>query len=440
MKKSNIIKSIIFVIAILIGSITINNNSNTVNAVSRKGVGFTIAATFPDVNMQRAVVKQLGVADENVFLTREMLDSATFIQFQDYGIEDVSGIELFTKVTTLYLAGNNLTTLPDNFCNGFSSLNTLVLAYNQLTDFPTSCETKLPNLTYISLNHNNLSVIPATLFKLPKLRILYLFNNNLTEIPNEISTLTSLRTINVSNNDLKVFPTQLQLPYLISLNVGYNKIKTLPADLSMFENLYFLGLEGNELTSIPEQLAGFDFTSKTSEVTYDFDNNHISSIPAVFTDKMNTKLDIRAADQTITLDPIKWSKSIEIANTIKTYTNEIIAPAVIDTNGIYSNNTVVWSGLDNKAQTVTYTFRTELPNSAANPTPTNDYTFFSGTVIIPVTYNENPGAEVLVPDKEITGENATNLPKTGSELLTLSTIILTLSATTLFAYRVRENK
>ena len=103
-------------------------------------------------------------------------------------------------MTTLYLAGNQLTEIPEVLGN-LTQLTTLHLAGNQLTEIPEVLG-NLTQLTELDLHENQLTEIPESLENLTQLTTLYLSNNQLTEIPEVLGNLTQLEEIGLDNNPL----------------------------------------------------------------------------------------------------------------------------------------------------------------------------------------------------------------------------------------------
>jgi hypothetical protein len=98
-----------------------------------------------------------------------------------------------TGVTTLWLEGLNLTSLPDEICK-LEKLQTLHLRGNKLTHLPKDF-VKLENLTHLFLDRNNLTHLPEDIGKLENLLSLGIKNNNLKALPEDIVKLSKLMFI-----------------------------------------------------------------------------------------------------------------------------------------------------------------------------------------------------------------------------------------------------
>jgi hypothetical protein len=83
----------------------------------------------------------------------------------------------------LDMASNKLTELPEDF-QELSELRIVDFSYNQLASFPAVA--KLTKLETLELTDNNLSTVPSELGALPKLWLLKLLGNPIHEIPPEV--------------------------------------------------------------------------------------------------------------------------------------------------------------------------------------------------------------------------------------------------------------
>jgi type IX secretion system substrate protein len=147
-------------------------------------------------------------------------------------IANLSGVQYFTSLTTLYCEDNALTTLPalpntltQLFCdrnhitsipNLPNSLNTIYCQYNSLTSLPV-----LPtSLQFLWCEHNSLTSLPA----LPNsLSLLSCFTNSLTILPVLPDSLIALAC---DSNNISCFPT---FPTSItSINIYSNPYNCLP--------------------------------------------------------------------------------------------------------------------------------------------------------------------------------------------------------------------
>ena len=167
-------------------------------------------------------------------------------------------IKLLTSLSTVILAGNELTDLPSEM-GTLSTLTTLFLDYNNFTTIPDSFS-MLTNLQFFSMGHNHFQEsIPALLGALTSLQILLMSNNQFFgELPTGLAKLTHLTTLALDNNDvegkLTVLEnmTKLELLYLegnaFSGSIDDNflselkSLHTLDLSNNLFEGSFTIGL------------------------------------------------------------------------------------------------------------------------------------------------------------------------------------------------------
>eukprot|EP01128_Nolandella_sp_AFSM9_P006857 TRINITY_DN3614_c0_g1_i1.p1 TRINITY_DN3614_c0_g1~~TRINITY_DN3614_c0_g1_i1.p1 ORF type:complete len:2040 (-),score=393.86 TRINITY_DN3614_c0_g1_i1:176-6295(-) len=206
-------------------------------------------------------------------------------------IDEVS-FGTMTRVTTLSLAGNFLTTLPR--FSKLRVLTTLNLSRNPLysvrsfSNIPTlhslslsDCElvslaglTGLPALSELNLDSNSIKEIPFSFKEFTALEYVNLGTNQLTYIARDIlEAWTRLKTLNLSHNlfrESPVFDSNIRLETLhfshnllnnfpscarcplTRLDLSSNKLMVVPIELGEQRRLENLNLRQNELEVIPE--------------------------------------------------------------------------------------------------------------------------------------------------------------------------------------------
>lgn len=176
----------------------------------------------------------------------------TTLNVSGKSISNLTGIEGFTNLTSLYCSENHLTvlpTLPNSITllniskNGLttlptlpSSLNVLYSYTNRLTSLPT-----LPSgLTWLECQDNQLTSLPA----LPNgIEELHAYNNLLPSLPTLPSNLTILK---VSFNQLTSLPI---LPnFLYRLDCNDNKLTSLP---TLPNSMGLLACFNNDIRCLP---------------------------------------------------------------------------------------------------------------------------------------------------------------------------------------------
>lgn len=90
----------------------------------------------------------------------------------------------------------------------------------------------------------------------PLLHHLDLSYNLLTHLPADLAQLSVLETLRLEHNDLNTLPPGIgQLSNLESLTLDWNHLATLPPQVGRLTRLLTLSLEHNQLTSLPEDIA-----------------------------------------------------------------------------------------------------------------------------------------------------------------------------------------
>lgn len=153
-----------------------------------------------------------------------------------------------TKIT-LKMAKNALRVTPDGKLR-------LDLSNVGIATFP-KCLLKLRNIEELDLSRNKLKIIPEFIGQLTGLRWLDLHSNQIEQLPESIGLLGSLLYFNLCNNNLDsagLSPDIGSLRNLQVLNLGMNRLNTLPPTLATLTNLTELGLFDNLFTQIPEYI------------------------------------------------------------------------------------------------------------------------------------------------------------------------------------------
>ena len=188
-------------------------------------------------------------------------------------------------------------------------LEVLLLQNNSLTSFQSKNQFCLLNA--LNLRSNQLTEIPPQLFKLNNLHTLILSDNKITNVPISIKNLKSLTSLDLSCNPITQFPEAIQLlplrqlqfwgtkisripsivfrkesilrNTLISLDLHFNKIESLPLAFCSLSLLIYLDLSSNCLTNIP-----YDIHRLRNLRHFNLRNNNLRILaPSI------TKLDLR---------------------------------------------------------------------------------------------------------------------------------------------------
>ncbi|KAL9652395.1 hypothetical protein ABK040_012050 [Willaertia magna] len=161
----------------------------------------------------------------------------------------------------LYLNGNRLKYIPNDFLDNFMFLRELNLSNNRLS-LPDDIFKNVVKLQKLELDSMGLKKCPPSLKYLTKLKYLSISKNKITTFnllnegknkPNNIfDNLKKLEYLNLSSNRLNRFPTQIcNCINLEMLNLSNNRINNeLPDEISKLKKLSILFLNGNKLTPI----------------------------------------------------------------------------------------------------------------------------------------------------------------------------------------------
>lgn len=153
----------------------------------------------------------------------------------------------------LRLAGNQLTTIPDDTFKSLGNLHALELAANQLEDLPQKVLSPLRALHRLGASHNQLHTLSQhALANCSDLRELELAANRFAKISSELlATVPRLELLDLSGNQLELLPLFPSLPTLTVLKVSDNRIASVSRDnLSKLSGLRMLDLSENGLNTV----------------------------------------------------------------------------------------------------------------------------------------------------------------------------------------------
>ena len=176
---------------------------------------FAIPVVFNDVNFESFCLANFDADNDGIVDSGEV-DTVTFLNISGMGISDLTGIEHFDSLVTLYALNNNLSTLD---VSGNAYLKYLYADNNQLVSVQLPVSNRLVSL---SLGNNQLTTLQIT--NKPLLNSMHLESNN-------------LQSLNLGS-----------LPSLANLFLNSNNLTTL--DLSGATFLYGLYAQSNQLTSV----------------------------------------------------------------------------------------------------------------------------------------------------------------------------------------------
>ncbi|GLT25963.1 hypothetical protein SLA2020_010610 [Shorea laevis] len=213
-----------------------------------KDEGYDILRKLEDNSLLELIEDEVRGDRERMYdLIRGMaLDRGDCVRMHDL-IRDMA-LDI-TRMSPRFLveAGKALKELPEKvkYVEGVEKVS---LMHNYIKEIPSSLAfSTCTRLTTLLLAYNKLSTIPESFFEhMPELKILNLsFNWMLSSLPNSISKLGKLTTLLLESTSLEEVPSLLGLLSLKKLNLRQRKIREVPEGLGMLKNLKCLFLCGS---------------------------------------------------------------------------------------------------------------------------------------------------------------------------------------------------
>lgn len=209
------------------------------------------ATNFPDGNFRTYI--QSFDTDKNGTLSTDEISAVTGIYASVKDITDLTGIQYFTNITTLYADRNKLTSVD---LSALTELQTLEIGDNQLTTLDLSKNTKL---TRLAVENNKLT--PALdLSNSSKLRSINVSGN----------TLAALRIADNHTPSLSFITQQNQQPVTVTAVNGVVDLTQIAPwfDTSKVANLTNAKLDGTKLTDINGSTVTFNYRNLSSATQY----------------------------------------------------------------------------------------------------------------------------------------------------------------------------
>ena len=156
----------------------------------------------------------------------------------------------------LNLRNSGISSLRSDDFAGLTKLESLILTRNQLTTVPAGIFSQLVALQRLRIVHNELESLPSNLFAgLARLDILDLEFNRLTEFPPGLFAGLNLRFLGLEGNQLRTLPagTFDSISGDLILDLSHNALVTLEDGVfSNLANVVWLDLAVNQLQTLPE--------------------------------------------------------------------------------------------------------------------------------------------------------------------------------------------
>lgn len=144
---------------------------------------------------------------------------------------------IFSKSPShIYLIKKNLTEVPKQILVN-SQVEKLFLSNNEISALPEKLQySKLVKLTEISLSKNNITILPEGFCELPSLCTLNLDYNQISKLPNGFTKLKALEELDLDHNKFKTLELN-NMENLNKLNISYNQLEYLECKNEALENL-----------------------------------------------------------------------------------------------------------------------------------------------------------------------------------------------------------
>ncbi|MEP2024747.1 MAG: T9SS type A sorting domain-containing protein [Reichenbachiella sp.] len=197
---------------------------------------------IPDANMKAALLAHSPVIDTNGDTEIQESEAAAVmssLSLASKGISDMTGIEAFVNITTLYASGNSIGSidLSDN-----TKLTYLYINANSLSTLDLSSNDDISQVYCYSNNISNFT-LPADP---SNLLILNIGNNPFTG-SFDFSSYTTLTYLGLFTGGISTLDVSM-MSNLTTLSVGNNSLTSL--DVSMLPDLHTLYANNNSLTSL----------------------------------------------------------------------------------------------------------------------------------------------------------------------------------------------
>ncbi|MCL1141787.1 leucine-rich repeat-containing protein kinase family protein [Shewanella gaetbuli] len=161
-------------------------------------------------------------------------------------------IALKDSLEILDLSNNQLSSLPDNFCE-LVNLRIVFLSQNQFTELP-QVLSQCPKLEMVGFKANRISYIAADALPITT-KWLILTDNQLSQLPHNFGQLTQLRKLALAGNELTSLPDSMKNCVNLELiRLSANQLTELPDWLFTLPKLSWLAFAGNSFNHVAECL------------------------------------------------------------------------------------------------------------------------------------------------------------------------------------------
>ena len=195
-------------------------------------------------------------------IEKQELDKSLFssesLRIVELSYSDISKIEFpeDNHIERLNLSNNQLTRIPSNISR-CKHLNALNVEGNQIRHIP-KWIMELDSLEEINLNFNQLKLSKADVRHLSKVKQIIIGGNDMEKLPKNIGKLRC-ESMNLGKNKLHTLPKSFaNLKHMKSLIFYENEFEEIPEVLADFKELKHLDFYKNNITEIPEFVGNLD--------------------------------------------------------------------------------------------------------------------------------------------------------------------------------------
>lgn len=231
---------------------TLNLEANKISALEDE-----YFANMPRLRSLKLARNEITTISETTF------QNSSQLQYIDLSHNNISELKdnVFNGILRLELdaSHNNLSSLPRHILkkNKVFRLDYIDLSYNQFNSIPEDVLLdQYYSLETFKISHNRIRTLPRTDNALVNVKDLDLSFNPLTDdiINNVLGEAKTFRFLNMAGTGITKVP-KLDSPFLISLNISHNNIKTLTEDILKKSQLETLDVSHNQIPALSTGLA-----------------------------------------------------------------------------------------------------------------------------------------------------------------------------------------
>ena len=154
-----------------------------------------------------------------------------------------------------------------------NKIESIKLFDNKLKRIPPSIK-HCKNLEHLDLEHNKIRHIPMFIANLDSLKSLDLNHNRLKLSKSDVKHASKVKKLSIGGNNIEKLPANIGILQCTNLNLGKNKLSSLPASFADLKQVHHLIFYENEFEKVPEEI------EELKELEHlDFYKNHITKIP-----------------------------------------------------------------------------------------------------------------------------------------------------------------